>query len=76
MSLPLVPEYSIDRALGEKLLRRYLGDVDESRCRLSFDRYQRLLCDYLPQLPLYPATSLLRLAQLLPSLAQLEAARL
>ena len=76
VSLPSVPEYSIDRALEEKLLRRYLGDVDESRCRLSFDRYQRLLCDYLPQLPLYPATSLLRFAQLLPSLAQLEAARL
>ena len=49
VSLPLFPEYSTDRALEEKLLRRDLGDVDESRCRLSFDRYQRLLCDYLPQ---------------------------
>ena len=74
--LPLLPEQAVDRVLEEQLLRRFLSDVDEHRCRLSFDRYQELLCDYLPRLPLYPATSLLKLAQLLPSLAQLEAGQL
>ena len=74
--LPSWPEQWIDRGLEAQLLRQVLSEEEERRCRCRFDRYQQLLRNQLPQLPLYPAASLLTLAQLLPSLAQLEAARL
>ncbi|TCD57595.1 hypothetical protein CWE17_07055 [Synechococcus sp. BS56D] len=72
--LPSWQEQWIDRDLEAQLLRRVLSEDEERRCRCSFDRYQQLLRDQLPHLPLYPAASLLTLAQLLPSLAELEAA--
>ena len=72
--LPSWQEQWIDRGLEAQLLRQVLSEEEERRCRCSFDRYQQLLRDQLPQLPLYPAASLLILAQLLPSLAELEAA--
>jgi len=71
--LPHWQEQWIDRGLEEKLLRQVLSEQDERRCISSFDRYQSLLRDYLPQLPLYPAASLLTMSKMLPSLAELEA---
>ncbi len=70
--LPHWQDQWIDRGLEEQLLRQVLSEQDERRCRRSFVRYQQLLRDYLPHLPLYPAASLLTLAQLLPNLVQLE----
>ena len=74
--LPSWQEQWIDRGLEAQLLRQVLSEEEERLCRGRFDCYQQLLSDHLPQLPLYPAASLLTLAQLLPSLAQLEADRL
>ncbi|EAU75535.1 hypothetical protein RS9916_38547 [Synechococcus sp. RS9916] len=74
--LPSWQEQWIDRGLEAQLLRQVLSEEEERRCRFCFDRYQQLLRAHLPQLPLYPAASLLTFAKLLPSLAQLEASRL
>ena len=74
--LPSWQEQWIDRGLEAQLLRQVLSEEEERRCRDRFDRYQQLLRAHLPQLPLYPAASLLTLARLLPSLGQLEADRL
>ena len=74
--LPSWQEQWIDRGLEAQLLRQVLSEEEERRCRSNFDRYQQLLLDQLPQLPLYPAVSLLTLAQLLPSLSQLESGQL
>lgn len=66
----------VDLELEDRLVRRCVSERDETLCRQSFDRY----CDQLrrsgPSLPLYPALSLLAVAERLPrvlTLAESEA---
>jgi hypothetical protein len=72
LSVPVWKESLTNRDLEQALLRQYLSLQEEQYCRRCFNRYQELLRDYLDHLPLYPATSLITMARLLPSLAELE----
>jgi len=70
-----VPEWQEDvtnRGLEEALVRQFLSLEQEQHCRRRFNRYQELLRDRLDHMPLYPATSLLTMAKLLPTLFELE----
>ena len=62
----------VEHDLEELILRRWISLEQEQLCRALFNRYRELLRSSLPHLPVYPATSLLVLAKLLPSLDALE----
>ena len=72
LSVPVWKESLTNRGLEKALLRQYLSLEEEQYCRHCFNRYQELLRNYLDHMPLYPATSLITMAKLLPSLSELE----
>lgn len=65
-------EDMFDLGLEEELLRRSLSEQDEAICREVFNDYRYRLAESMGDLPLYPAVSLRRLAQMLPSACDLR----
>ena len=68
------PLMTVDHGAEERLLREQLSQLEEDQCRKLFDDYRHLLCGRLRDYPLYPAVTLLQMAQLLPSLQVLRSA--
>lgn len=75
LPVPSRPLGSFDLQLEEELLRRSLTESDERICIEVFDEYRALLRQTLGCYPRYPAVTLVELANLLPSFADIRGGR-
>ena len=70
---PVSPFASVDHAVEDQLVRASISKSDEEFCWQLFDQYRQHLAQRLIEFPLYPAATLLHIAQRLPSLSELKA---
>ena len=69
---PVYPFESVDNTVEEQLVRASISKSDEEFCWQLFDQYRLHLAQKLADYPLYPAATLLHMAQRLPSLSALK----